>query len=202
MKRTVVLVTCRKVIFVVVAGIAVAAVAVAGYINRHSWDWGDFPTWILAAGAIVTAVFAYLAFRKQSQEVGLLQVQADRDVERRRRAQASGVFIWQKRLSDASLGQAQIAAGAVPDRDRIHVYVKNTSDQPVYDAQFRWYLGSPEDGVVSTDPLPILLPGDDAERSRPIPGDEEPRVLSATLWFRDASQLSWNRYMDGQLFED
>ena len=39
-------------------------------------DWGDVPTWGLFAGAVVTAIFAILAFRKQSEEVTTLNRQA------------------------------------------------------------------------------------------------------------------------------
>jgi gas vesicle protein len=50
-------------------------------------DWGDVPTWGLFGGAVVTAVYAILAFRKQSKEVSdqasLLKIQSDRlDAER------------------------------------------------------------------------------------------------------------------------
>jgi arginine exporter protein ArgO len=46
-------------------------------------------TVVLALGAIITAWFAIKAFRKQTQEVALLQQQAERDIDQRRRAQAS-----------------------------------------------------------------------------------------------------------------
>lgn len=39
-------------------------------------NWGDVPTWCLFAGAAITAIFAILAFRKQSEEVGTLKQQA------------------------------------------------------------------------------------------------------------------------------
>jgi hypothetical protein len=38
--------------------------------------WGDVPTWGLFAGAVITAFFAILAFRKQSEEVSTLERQA------------------------------------------------------------------------------------------------------------------------------
>jgi hypothetical protein len=38
-------------------------------------QWGDVPTWGLLVGAIVTAIFAFLAFRKQSEEVRALKDQ-------------------------------------------------------------------------------------------------------------------------------
>jgi hypothetical protein len=39
-------------------------------------NWGDVPTWGLFAGAVVTAIFAILAFRKQSEEVSTLKQEA------------------------------------------------------------------------------------------------------------------------------
>jgi hypothetical protein len=39
-------------------------------------NWGDVPTWGLFAGAVVAAIFAILAFRKQSEEVSTLKQQA------------------------------------------------------------------------------------------------------------------------------
>jgi hypothetical protein len=50
-------------------------------------------TLALAVLAFITAIFALLAFRKQSQEVGLLLEQNKRDTDERRRAQAARVFL-------------------------------------------------------------------------------------------------------------
>lgn len=54
-------------------GVALTALTAAGIYNRHSWKWGDFPTWILAVGAIITAWYAIRAFRLQSEEIARLQ---------------------------------------------------------------------------------------------------------------------------------
>jgi hypothetical protein len=56
--------------------LALLILVVAGIVFRHSWSWGDFPTWVLAAGAIVTVYYARKAFREQSRELGVLQRQA------------------------------------------------------------------------------------------------------------------------------
>ena len=53
----------------------------------------DVATLALAASALAAAVLAGLAFRKQSQEVGLLLEQNRRDTEERHRAQAARVFL-------------------------------------------------------------------------------------------------------------
>jgi len=53
----------------VFAGLAALGFVIAAIIAGHSMDWGDVPTWILAAGAVITTVYAVLTFRQQSQEV-------------------------------------------------------------------------------------------------------------------------------------
>jgi hypothetical protein len=50
-------------------------------------------TAVLAFFAIVAAIFAFLAFRKQSREVGILIEQNDRDIRDRHGDQASRVVI-------------------------------------------------------------------------------------------------------------
>jgi hypothetical protein len=73
----------------------------------------------LTALAIVTAVFAFLAYRKQSQEVRILRKQNEREADERRRAQAARVFTGVPRGQDGEV---------LP-------YVQNASKLPVYDAQ-------------------------------------------------------------------
>jgi ABC-type anion transport system duplicated permease subunit len=77
-------------------------------------QWTAVATIALAAFAIVTAVFAFLAFRKQTAEVDLQRKEFERAAEDRRRAQASRVFMWQERHSDSRLGQAQTLRAPSP----------------------------------------------------------------------------------------
>jgi hypothetical protein len=70
----------------------------------------------LAAFAVVTAVFAFLASRKQSQEVGVLLAQNEREAIERRIAQASHVFT------------------GLPHDAPHYPYAKNGSDFPIFDA--------------------------------------------------------------------
>jgi hypothetical protein len=42
-------------------------------------NWGDVPTWGLFVGAVVTFIFAFMAFRKQAEEVGILEQQVRTD---------------------------------------------------------------------------------------------------------------------------
>jgi hypothetical protein len=134
----------------------------------------------LAAFAIITAVYAVLAFRKQSREVAILAAQNDRDIADRRQAQAARVFT------------------GVEDRQPryAHPYAKNGSDYPVYDAQL-WQsgpggLGNPKD-------VGMIPPGGLGIDGRDI------RYLDAVdntvLTFRDAAGIRWIRMPDGTLKE-
>jgi len=95
-------------------------------------------TGVLAAGAIITAIFAIVAFHKQSQEVGLLLEQAAREAEDRRKAQAAKVFV--------------AVGGLTPDMaDKVRM--RNSSDQPIYDLAASWADGAELQRV------PHLMPG-------------------------------------------
>ena len=98
----------------------------------------------LAAFAVVTAVFAFLAYRKQTQEVGVLLEQNDHDVAQRRMAQAARVFTV---VSRDPVSTARLSA-------------KNASELPVFDAQF-WY--SEPGGASGPDDLGRIMPGDTVE---------------------------------------
>jgi hypothetical protein len=133
----------------------------------------------LFIGAIVTAVYAIRAFRKQSEEVRLLQEQAERDIEQRRRAQASGVFISvePRPLEDNPQNEAAC--------------IRNTSAQPVYDI----VLGLGETGDQR---WPVLLPGREVVRhglGTDFAGGKRP------VWatFRDSVGVRWRTAADGQL---
>ena len=70
-------------------------------------------TAVLATFAIITAIVAYMAFRRQTQA---------REARERHRAQASRVFI----------------ALAIPQQGPARFNVVNTSEQPVYDVEIEW----------------------------------------------------------------
>ena len=133
-------------------------------------------TALLALFAIVTAVFALLAFCKQSQEVGLLLDQATREAEDRRKAQAAMVF--------AALG------GRTPDMEGL-VRLVNSSGQPIYDLFASWS----DDAAPPS--LPHLMPGEEHRFSVSVPPGAAPLVLR--LDFRDAAGLRWRTTSRGQL---
>jgi hypothetical protein len=140
-------------------------------------------TGVLAAFAIITAVFAFLAFlayRKQTQEVDVLLDQHDRDVAERRIAQAARVFT------------------VVPSDpvETVTPSAKNAIDLPVFDVQF-WY--SQPGGASGPDDLGRIMPGDMAGTSQSFSPDDA--VARTILTFRDAAGVSWIRMPDGALEE-
>jgi len=125
------------------------------------------PTWVgavatvgLLVGAIVTAIFAIKAFRKQAKEVDLLQQQlTDQQTFNRKQ---SGVLDLQARELQASLdarNQAamqwrwEYASAIVAWQEEpesagagwlVVAHLQNTGERPVRDLSVRWYVaGSP-----------------------------------------------------------
>src|SRR6266568_2255038 len=89
---------------------------------------GAIATVGLLAGAGVTAWYAHQAFREQAEQVKILREQADRDIDQRRRDQATRVFAWtEQRPFDDDPADPRAAA-----------CVRNTSQQPVYDVRLGW----------------------------------------------------------------
>ena len=135
-------------------------------------------TAVLAVFAVVTAVFAFLAFRQQSTELGLLQRQAGRDFAERRRAQAAQVFV---------------SVAGMPPAPPDEIRLSNTSRQPVYDL-VAWA------GDAEPVRVPLLMPGDvypffagwaDADGTMPV----------VWLEFRDAAGARWRTTSRGELTE-
>jgi hypothetical protein len=134
-------------------------------------------TAVLALFAFVTAVFAFLAFRKQSKEVGLLQQQATREAGERRKAQAVQVFV--------------AVGGLTPDMTD-EVRLVNSSGQPIYDLAASWADGAELQRV------PHLMPGDVYPFFTAAPADA---AAPPVVWldFRDAAGLRWRTTSQGQL---
>jgi hypothetical protein len=136
-------------------------------------------TAVLAMGAIVTAILAYRAFRKQALEVDILLKQQQREKKERRRAQAARVFV-----------------GLTPKRERMQRFpvVENASDFPVFDVQ-SWYshpggLRQSESGNRR-----VILPGESSSSSA------ADALTHRILTFRDADGVRWVRMPDGSLTE-
>jgi cbb3-type cytochrome oxidase subunit 3 len=199
----------------------------------------------LALFAVITAVFAFLAYRKQDKEVtdqaAMLKVQSEqleeqrkinaeqtqvlalqaselaeslserkREAEQRRRAQATQIFISQQHKPWSSFlivtgsdneGNPQWEMGGEPDHTRAEVAVVNTSDQPIYNTQLRWYRGSAGHGDPNPETLGTVMPGSKAGHTREFPLDTNMDDSGANLRFRDAAGIMWIRRLDGGLEE-
>ena len=152
----------------------------------------------LAVLAFATAIFAGLAYCKQSKEVGILLEQHKREVHDRRRAQASRVFV----LANPSLQEDEPISS-------IEVSVKNTSQQPIYDLILLWRDETGE-WIELGDPvyLRVLLPdeqhnwGTGIEPSIPIQSFlRDPSVIGSAILFRDAAGVRWRLDSYAQLDE-
>jgi hypothetical protein len=156
-------------------------------------------TAVLAVFAIVTAVFALLAFRKQSREVGaiekqvtdqetltkqqaelleiqgrqldLQQKQFDQQAGERRRAQASRVFMWTEFGVYPRATKAQRASGD-GQLKAVTVYIKNTSEQPVYDVVIGWHKGTAPGGTRRDSRPPARRAGRQDAYPRPGPAQQ------------------------------
>lgn len=172
---------------------------------------------VLAVFAIVTAVLAGAAFRKQSREVRAIERQLDiqrEDFDTRRaearQAQATRVFLWRE-IRPAE-GFPQPTGTFTPSQVVVTAHIRNASDLPIFsveiganhyvDEQVNELWGEPER-------IEILLPGEtrDFPRTRDIPdqyvwvdylvGDP---VLIAS--FRDNAGTRWIVGSQGTLRED
>jgi hypothetical protein len=154
-------------------------------------------TAVLAAFAIITAVVAYMAFHRQTQEVGILQQQMKeqqdvlaREARERHRAQASRVFV-------------SLDCG---DEHPARFNVANTSDQPVYDTEIRWRYKTARTGFIQHSRLGTILPGERpvieaSPHRKPTGSAPDPDDDFTILIFRDAAGVMWVRALDGDLSE-
>jgi hypothetical protein len=159
-----------------------------------------FATVALASFAVVTAIFAWLAFRKQSAEVTLLQDQAKRDIYERRRAQASHIFLTRKIESFLAAGPEGSDGAAIINKS-VKVICKNTSDQPVFDVTFTWYWTDFRPEGRKGKSAPVLMPGLDVRDDEPsfvVPPTATP---TADVTFRDAAGVIWRRDLTGELVD-
>jgi hypothetical protein len=187
------------------------------------------PTWltailtgVLAVGAIVTAVFAFLAFRKQAAELTTLKSQAeDQRATNAKLAAAAELQVQELResLAERQRGREQqhrrqasqvILSQEVPSGMRmlgstlavplyITVTVSNRSDEPIYDVHVLWHRDGAQDG----DPqiFPIAMAHATQQATRDFPAGTSPEAVNAEVRFRDAAGFGWLRRPDGTLDE-
>lgn len=187
-------------------------------------DFGDVPTWGLLTFAVVTAILAGLAFRKQAQEVRILKQSSDaqakvlelqavdleaslkqrqEDAKRRRWDQAEHVFIWEERHDrDRMVAAGETWSGLEP-RAEVTAHVTNTSDRPVYHVKMLWLVDATRAGEEPE--TRVLLPGKTISATHRIPQDFQPRgnwsFHGAVVSFTDASNVGWRAHPGGQLEE-
>ncbi len=181
-------------------------------------------TAVLAVFAIITAVYAVRAFRKQSQEVSdqanLLKVQSDQLAEQRNiNARQTDVLELQVAELRESLDERKREAGlryrdqasrvfiaethqlSTANVPSVTAFIKNTSDQPIYRLELRWHCGSAGYGEPNPEPLGDLMPGVETNRTRDFPPGTNIAVSGAVVIFRDGAGVTWIRRPDGGLTE-
>ena len=161
----------------------------------------------LAGLALVTAVLAFLAWRKQSKEVRdqaeMLRLQAEefrqlsadreRESSERRRAQASQVYMWETTETDNDSRMSFIPS------------VRNTSEQPVYYLTF--YARGGSDRSRAESKLSVwpstLMPGQELNFTFTLAGSENARFKpnSGEVTFRDRAGVWWRTNPNGDLEE-
>lgn len=119
-----------------------------------------------------------------------------RGADRRRRGQASRVFIEEER-HPYSANRERVMAGVA----RVQVRVTNNSLDPIYRAELGWHLGSAPHGEPNPEPLGTIMPGAEVVKSRQFPRDASLDVCGAALMFSDAASVRWQRRPDGGLDE-
>jgi hypothetical protein len=140
----------------------------------------------------------------QARELREALTRLEREESERRRAQAIRIFFWDERTAPKR-ARISIIGGDEPPVKRgpeqqVHVtHVRNDSEFPISNLEFRWHLGTAAIG--EPDHLLQLLPCREEIRKRPVdPGDGLLR-FEADLVFRDAAGVRWLRKPDGELME-
>jgi type II secretory pathway pseudopilin PulG len=182
------------------------------------------PTWLTALataglliGAIVTAIFAIKAFRKQAKEVELLQEQlTDQQTFNRKQ---SGVLDLQAKELRASLNARneaatqwrwEYASTVVAWKDEpessgagwlVVAHFQNTGERPVRDLSVRWYVaGRP---IREREPLTTcFMPHSQKDFECHVDGAAIRSGLEAIIQFRTVGDDWWNAGTDGGLVNE
>lgn len=169
-----------------VAAFLIAAL-IFGEPSHLTPNWGDIPTWLAVAVATAGGWIALSQLRSQQSQLRDQQKVLLQDMEDRRTAQASRVFI------------------GVPSererRDSVRPFVKNASDFPIFEAEL-WYINPDGLSLMDQDDdnyLGTMLPADERPGPCDFPSDEGLR--RTVLTFRDANSVYWIRVPGGVLDE-
>lgn len=140
--------------------------------------------------------------RLQAAELQESLDERKRQAELARGYQARRVFLTEEPFGGRSSGQGSGQIRGIGTRPpSVTAAAHNTSDQPVYDAEFRWHLGSAGHGDPNPEPIGTLLPGDTHASTRDFPPGTNLHASGAVLTFRDAAGTMWMRRPDGGLTE-
>jgi hypothetical protein len=183
-------------------------------------QWTAVATVVLAVFAVVTAVFAFLAFKAQGEQVSALkdQVKAQQQLnekqtpvlelqakelqesidDRKREAEAREREAAERRRAQARRVFLGVKPFGLHMPTGITAMVQNSSNEPIFDAQFRWYKGVAPDGTSEVEPM-TLLPGEEAQETHEFPPETVMDHAGAVLIFRDAAGVQWRRRLDGTL---
>jgi len=146
-------------------------------------------TIVLAAGAVVSAIFAFLAFRKQSIEVKALLEERRTEATERHREQAVRILLWEERTSRSH----------EPGGEPIHVilaHIRNASNHPIYDVTLYWYHNGKIAGNAYV--LGHFIPGQETVVEHEDLDNIGPH---AVLEFRDINGAEWQARPNGTLKE-
>lgn len=170
-------------------------------------DLGDVPTWGLLFFALVGAVFAIMAFRKQSEEVRLLKDDAEvqvgerrREAEERRRAQAASIYVVREYLPSpgVTIGNPTLVRHDSPLT--VAATVHNTGGRPIYDVRVHWVDAGAVAQAGCEELLGTIGPGEQQQSQRDAPGGFViPDNFVPVAYFRDAADLGWTLTPGGQL---
>jgi hypothetical protein len=99
-------------------------------------DWGALPDWLSGIGTVAAFFIALILLGKELNA----RKSAEED---RRRAQARLITIWWKRVVDPETGE--IVEPGSPDDNHFCMFVKNSSQEAVYDCSLQMVARAPED---------------------------------------------------------
>lgn len=145
----------------------------------------------LAILALITAWYARRAYLAQVSELrGVLDDRKQEAVERRR-AQAAQVYVWEAHITHHEIG--------MPSQPTIKAFVRNTSEQPIYDVRFNW--GSASSFTHETRRVAPLPPKEEDSDAALVPGGPGWSTFGAAVTFRDRAGVWWRTRPGGRFDE-
>lgn len=150
-------------------------------------------------------MLAFLAFRKQTAELVILQDQAKVDREDRRheaseRRRERAAMVYLTVVFDMGLRDNPEVI-TVPREPSIEVTVHNSGKQPVYDVRVHWVDESSGVQAGAEDKLDTIAPLNKCSARRALPAGSTESPLVPVAYFRDAAGLKWTMLDHGEFDE-